>query len=48
MTLYVVGALIAAFNEARAGESAMISFGPSSPACVEGVFSEVQGALDSA
>jgi hypothetical protein len=36
MTLAVVGALIAAFNEARADENSMIPFGSYSPECVEG------------
>jgi len=41
MTLSVLVSLISAFSEARCDESAMISFGPYSPECVEGEFSEL-------
>src|SRR5215204_709213 len=43
MTLAFLGALISPFNEARADETSMIPFGPHSPECVEGEFSEVRG-----
>jgi hypothetical protein len=42
MTLRVLGALISTFSEARADESAMISFGPYSPEYVEVAFSDHQ------